>query len=64
MKPLVSSLLEQAIHSMTVSVLSENKACQFYQHLGAVEIDRIEIVVAGKRLMEVIYGWDDIRNIM
>lgn len=52
-----------AINSMVVFVLKDNISRLFYEALGGIEIDCIEIEIGGKKLTELVYGWKDIRNI-
>lgn len=63
MKPIVEDLLEQNITTMAVYVLEENNARFFYEALGAKKIDSVEIEIGGKKLTELVYGWEDIRKI-
>jgi L-amino acid N-acyltransferase YncA len=46
------------IHSMIVKVLEDNKACSFYEAMGAKKIDTVIIEMEGKSLPECIYGWE------
>src|SRR5699024_8623631 len=64
MKPVVNDLLEQQIESMIVLVLEKNNSRYFYEALGAKEIDSIDMKIGGKTLTEVVYGWDNIRDIL
>lgn len=63
-KPIVEDLLQQNIDTMIVLVLEENPSRLFYEALGAEKIDSIEDEIAGKKLNELVYGWDDIRTIL
>jgi hypothetical protein len=45
---------------MLVLVLEDNTSRLFYEALGARKIDSIEIEIAGIRLSELVYGWEDI----
>jgi L-amino acid N-acyltransferase YncA len=66
-RQLVNSLIEElksdGIHSMIVLVLEENPSKHFYETLGAFEIDRLEDTVAGKEVIELVYGWKDFSQI-
>jgi ribosomal protein S18 acetylase RimI-like enzyme len=64
LEPLIEELKQQDIFSMTVLVLEENSSRRFYESLGAKKIDTIEIELSGKKLSEIVYGWDDIRTIV
>src|SRR5690625_821821 len=63
MQPIIEELKHQGIYSMTVSVLKDNSSRKFYQSLGAKKIDTTELEIAGKKLKEEVYGWEDIRTI-
>lgn len=58
-KPLIEQFTIDGINSMTVLVLEENPSKYFYQSLGAVEIDRLPDTLAGKEVIELVYGWKD-----
>ncbi|WP_453993725.1 N-acetyltransferase family protein [Bacillus nitroreducens] len=60
--PVVQQLLDKEIHSMLVLVLEENKACHFYEALGAKKLDSIEVEIGGLKLKEAVYGWDDLNT--
>lgn len=62
-KPVVEMLKEKEIYSMTVLVLAENRSRHFYEALGAKQIGTEEIEIGGKKLVELVYGWKDIREI-
>ncbi|WP_214483937.1 GNAT family N-acetyltransferase [Bacillus sp. SM2101] len=62
--PIIEHLKQLKIHSMVVFVLEDNSACQFYEALGGKKMDSLEIVIAGKKLNEVVYGWSDISYIL
>lgn len=64
MKPVVNDLLEQNINSMIVLVLEKNISKVFYEALGATKIDSIEIEIGGRKLTELVYGWENIREIV
>jgi ribosomal protein S18 acetylase RimI-like enzyme len=61
-QPVVEELLEAGIDSMTVVVLEENSACQFYEALGAKKLDSIEDEIAGKKVKECVYGWGNLKE--
>lgn len=64
LEPVVESLKQENIFSMTVSVLEDNDSRLFYEYFGARKIDTVELEVAGKELNEVVYGWKDITAII
>ena len=59
--PLREELQRQNIYSMIVWVFEENNSRLFYESLGAKKLDTIEITISGKKLNELVYGWEDIR---
>lgn len=63
-KPLVEQLTNDGMNSMTVLVLEANPSKQFYQSLGAIEIDQLQDTVAGKEVIELVYGWRDLSIII
>jgi hypothetical protein len=63
-EPIVKDLIQKDISSMTVLVLEENRSRLFYESLGAKKIDVVEIEILGKKLNEIVYGWEDIRIII
>ena len=64
LEPIVLELVADEIRSMTVQVLEENDSRLFYESLGAEKIDVLELEILGKRLKELVYGWDDIRTLL
>ncbi|KGP71021.1 GNAT family N-acetyltransferase [Pontibacillus yanchengensis] len=63
-EPIIEDLEQNNIFSMIVLVLEENNSRLFYEFLGAKKIDIVEIEVLGKKLNELVYGWQDIRSII
>ncbi|MET1013849.1 MAG: GNAT family N-acetyltransferase [Paenisporosarcina sp.] len=62
-KPVIDELLNLGIKSMLVLVLEKNSSFQFYEALGARQIEIIEVEIAGDKQNEIVYGWDDIKAI-
>jgi len=60
-KPVIEDLIESDISSMLVLVLEQNNSRYFYEAIGGKPIDLLEVVIAGQKLKELVYGWDDIR---
>lgn len=52
-------LAQMGFTSMQVWVLSDNPACKFYASLGGQRLQEKAIVIGGKSLVEVAYGWLD-----
>ncbi|MFZ3579733.1 GNAT family N-acetyltransferase [Virgibacillus sp. DJP39] len=64
LEPIIENLKQKDILSMTALVLEENNSRSFYEFLGAKKIDTVEIEIFGKKLNELVYGWEDIRTII
>jgi GNAT superfamily N-acetyltransferase len=54
-------LLELGSSSMLVWVLRDNPTRGFYEHLGGVYVREKPIEIGGRELMEIAYGWRDLR---
>lgn len=63
-KAIIDEIKGMGLISMLVLVLKDNNSHLFYEALGGEEIDTIEVQIAGKKLSELVYGWEDIRNIL
>ncbi|WP_409304580.1 GNAT family N-acetyltransferase [Peribacillus sp. SCS-155] len=63
-KPVVDALIKKGFNSMLVMVLKDNSSRLFYEALGGKKVDSVEIEIGGKKLSELVYGWEDIRKIM
>lgn len=63
LKPVVDLLITNGIYSMIVKVLEENHSRYFYESLGAQRLDTLEIKIAGETYRELVYGWEDIREL-
>ncbi|NHC43551.1 GNAT family N-acetyltransferase [Bacillus sp. MM2020_1] len=62
-KPIIDEIKEMGLNSMLVLVLKDNISRLFYEALGGEKIDTVEVEIAGKKISELVYGWEDIRNI-
>ncbi|WP_096154246.1 MULTISPECIES: GNAT family N-acetyltransferase [Bacillus] len=58
--PVIKELEKLGIHSLLVLVLEDNKSKLFYESLGGKLLDKIEVEIAGKKLNELVYGWEDL----
>ncbi|MBE4909767.1 GNAT family N-acetyltransferase [Bacillus luteolus] len=58
-KPLIKDLKEIGLNAMLVLVLEDNPACSFYEALGGKKLDTMEVEIAGKKIKEAVYGWED-----
>jgi GNAT superfamily N-acetyltransferase len=57
----VNYLLRMGLQSMLIWVLTQNPSRKFYEALGGQPVREQEIVIGGATLIEVAYGWQDIR---
>lgn len=62
--PIIEVLQQKKIYTMIVLVLEDNSSRLFYEALGGKKIDTIDVEISGKKLNELVYGWDDIRTIL
>ncbi|WP_280771609.1 GNAT family N-acetyltransferase [Salipaludibacillus daqingensis] len=62
-KEVVQDLKSLGINTMLVLVLEDNKSRLFYDSLGGKVIDIVDVEIAGKRLNELVYGWDNINDL-
>jgi len=60
----VRRLLQQGFRSMLVWVLAENPSRGFYEALGGKRLYEKPIVIGGAELIEVAYGWQDLRKLV
>lgn len=51
------------LNTMLVLVLKDNASRLFYEALGGKKIDEIEVQIAGRKLTEVVYGWEDLKGV-
>ena len=57
-------LLDDGLGSMLVWVLEDNhRASRFYESLGGERVGRKAVVIGGRDLIEVSYGWKDIAGL-
>jgi GNAT superfamily N-acetyltransferase len=59
----VNTLRSKGINSMLVLVLEDNPSRYFYEAMGAQMLDKIELEIGGKKLNEIVYGWDEISKL-
>ena len=57
-------LSEEGFDSMLVWVLAENPARRFYQALGGKQLREQNITIGGAILVEVAYGWTDLKELV
>jgi GNAT superfamily N-acetyltransferase len=63
MRHLAETLRVNGFAQVAVWVLAENPSRDFYQHLGGTQIAQKLIQIGGAELLEVAYGWPDIRTL-
>ncbi|PYZ93406.1 GNAT family N-acetyltransferase [Salipaludibacillus keqinensis] len=61
-EPVVNELTKLGINSMIVLVLEDNKSTLFYEAIGGKVIDTVEVEIAGKKLNELVYGWNHLNE--
>ncbi|EWG12883.1 GNAT family N-acetyltransferase [Cytobacillus firmus] len=59
-KSVIKELGKSGMNTMLVFVLADNNSALFYEAMGGKIIDKIEVEIAGKKLNELVYGWDTI----
>lgn len=57
-------LLETGFDSMLVWVLKDNPSCRFYERMGGQYLTEKDIEIGGTTLVEIAYGWPDIRTLL
>ena len=58
-------MLNAGMTSMMLWVLEDNhNAKRFYEVLGGAAVDRKCIQIGGVELVEIAYGWRDVRNLL
>ncbi|KQL36067.1 GNAT family N-acetyltransferase [Psychrobacillus sp. FJAT-21963] len=62
-KPVIDEIKGMGLNSMLVLVLKDNISRLIYESLGRRKIDTVEVEIGGKKFSELVYGWEDIRNI-
>ncbi|WP_423798094.1 N-acetyltransferase family protein [Neobacillus sp. SAB-20_R2A] len=62
-KPIIDEIKGMGLNSMLVLVLKDNISRLFYEALGGKKIDAVEVLIAGKKLSELVYGWENIGEI-
>ena len=60
----VQRLLQCGLPSMLVWVLAANPGRAFYAMLGGQQVDEKEITIGAAPLLEVAYGWPDLRELV
>ena len=61
MRTLVERMIDEGISAMLLWVLAENPSRPFYEAMGGKLLREKEIEIGGVTLLEVAYGWQDIR---
>ncbi|QUG42028.1 GNAT family N-acetyltransferase [Psychrobacillus sp. INOP01] len=63
LKSVVRGIEKLGINTMLVLVIEDNNSKSFYEAMGSKKIGVVEVEIAGKKLNELIYGWDNINDI-
>lgn len=63
-RAVVGRLVERGLYSMLIWVLAENPARGFYEALGGQPVRQKHLERGGKELLEIAYGWEDIRPLL
>ena len=63
MATIAQRLAQHGLTSMLVWVLADNPACYFYEALGGTYLREKMIVIGGKELREIAYGWQDTKRL-
>lgn len=63
-KSVIHDLKQLGLKSLVVVVLEDNNSRLFYEELGGKCIDTLEVEFSGKKLKELVYGWDDINLLL
>ncbi len=62
-QPIIDELIGMGLNTMLVLVLKDNVSRLFYEALGGKKIDELEVQIAGKKLTEVVYGWENLKDV-
>jgi ribosomal protein S18 acetylase RimI-like enzyme len=63
MQQLAGKLLQDGLTGAVVWVLERNPACAFYERLGGELLEQKAISIGDADLVEVAYGWKDLRRL-
>ncbi|EON71816.1 GNAT family N-acetyltransferase [Lysinibacillus sphaericus] len=59
---IIQCLRNSGMNSMLVFALADNPSKYFYEKLGASFINSIDIKIANRKLIEHVYGWEDLKS--
>ncbi|WP_421385253.1 GNAT family N-acetyltransferase [Bacillus salacetis] len=62
--PIINALKGMGLNSMLVFVVADNSSRYFYEALGGIKIDTVQVEIAGEKLSELVYGWKDISQLL
>ncbi|WP_342601040.1 GNAT family N-acetyltransferase [Psychrobacillus sp. FSL H8-0483] len=62
-KSVIKEIQNSGISTMLVLVLEDNNSRWFYEAIGGKQINKVIVEIAGKKINELVYGWDNIGNI-
>ncbi|WP_404447863.1 GNAT family N-acetyltransferase [Sutcliffiella horikoshii] len=63
-QPIIDEIIGMGLNTMLVLVLEDNASRLFYEALGGKKIEDLEVQIAGKKLTEVVYGWEDVKHLL
>ncbi len=63
-KELANEMRNQGISNMMVWVLEENPSRRFYESIGGRPFIKEKLIISGKELQEVGYGWPSLNHIL
>jgi L-amino acid N-acyltransferase YncA len=55
-----AALLEEGVDSMFAWIFAENPAARFFESVGGHRFDERTVEIAGRRIEEVAFGWNDL----
>lgn len=60
----VERLLEEGNENLIIWALENNSSCKFYEKIGGKRIYRNIINIGGKELVEIGFGWTDLKRLL
>lgn len=64
MTAVANHLVRQGYSNMLVIVLEDNPAKHFYESTGAKYVATGDLEISGKKLIELVYGWENLKNVV
>ncbi|WP_285765960.1 GNAT family N-acetyltransferase [Peribacillus sp. SI8-4] len=63
-KAVIDELMKMGHKNLIIRALKDNPSCGFYEALGGQVVAEKSVKMAGSELIEVGYGWNDIKDIL